>query len=247
VRTGLRAMQALNDRTLVEVWESGAARSPLDRALLLLAVASPDLPASSLADVSVSERDERVFELRMATFGEHMSGIVDCPNCAEALEFRFDSGALGDRHRSHAGVEFQAAGGLRFRLPNSRDLAMTVATGAGDESDEAAAVHTLLRRCCLNAGPATQWDQQLCDEAEAGLEALADRVALQFRFHCASCGTQWETPLDACAWLWSEIDRRARAVLDEVHRLARSYGWDEQAILHMHPARRHAYLERCGT
>ena len=46
------------------------------------------------------------------------------------------------------------------------------------------------------------------------------------------------------AFLWDEVDVRARRLLDEVHALAGAYGWSEQRILALSEARRRAYLDR---
>jgi hypothetical protein len=43
------------------------------------------------------------------------------------------------------------------------------------------------------------------------------------------------------------MDARARALLAEVHSLARAYGWTEPEILALSPQRRAAYLEMAGA
>ena len=48
------------------------------------------------------------------------------------------------------------------------------------------------------------------------------------------------------AYLWDEIDARARRLLDEVHALARTYCWSEEQILALSETRRRAYL-RAGA
>ena len=237
-------MRALSDNNLIELWERGAVRRPIDRALLLLACASPETPASALADLTVTERDARVLDLRMALFGEQFDGIADCPRCTQSLEFHLHGRALR-ASRPDIDREFTTAGGLRFRLPSSRDLAAAFAEEAESEEEESRGTRQLLQRCCLNATTATSWDAVLCDEAEAGMDRLTSDAGLQLRLRCDACGTEWETPLDICSWLWTEVDRRAQTLLHEVHRLALAYGWEEQSILAMSPTRRAAYLELC--
>lgn len=48
--------------------------------------------------------------------------------------------------------------------------------------------------------------------------------------------------LDTAALLWDEISIRAGALLQEVHRLASSYGWSEEQILALSATRRAHYL-----
>jgi hypothetical protein len=234
-------MPVPGDRELIELWERGVSRSPLDRALLLLGVAAPELPPPTIADLSLATRDLRVLELRTTMFGGHFSGVADCPACAEPLEFAFDRRAL-DVPMPADDAAFVANNGLRFRLPSSRDVAAALSASGNDD----AIAHSLVQRCCVNAEGDTTWNKALLDEAEAGLDALAEQSGLTLQFRCEACGATWQTPLDICGWLWREVDRRARMLLDEVHQLAWSYGWDEERILAMSQVRRAAYLERCS-
>jgi hypothetical protein len=48
--------------------------------------------------------------------------------------------------------------------------------------------------------------------------------------------------VDPLALVWAELDGAARRLLAEIHRLAARYGWSEEAILSMPPARRRHYL-----
>ena len=50
-------MQALTDRSLLDIWERGQGRGPVERALLLLAAAFPDLGEDAGAGLSIGERD----------------------------------------------------------------------------------------------------------------------------------------------------------------------------------------------
>jgi hypothetical protein len=49
------------------------------------------------------------------------------------------------------------------------------------------------------------------------------------------------------AFVWEEIEACAARLLDDVHVLARAYGWSERAILALPEMRRAAYLERVAT
>jgi hypothetical protein len=48
---------------------------------------------------------------------------------------------------------------------------------------------------------------------------------------------------DIAAYLWQEVDARARRALRDTHTLARAYGWREADILAMSDFRRQQYLE----
>ena len=49
--------------------------------------------------------------------------------------------------------------------------------------------------------------------------------------------------LDIAGFVWREVALAARRLLTEIHRLARAYGWSQQAIAAMSTPRRAAYLE----
>ena len=64
-------------------------------------------------------------------------------------------------------------------------------------------------------------------------------VALQ----CPECGAAFDADLDPSGFVWEVLEARAAQTLREVDELARAYGWTEDVILGLAPARRTAYLE----
>ena len=221
---------------LIELWERGAARGPLERGLLLLGAAAPEIAADALADVDLRTRDAHVFALRAVLFGMRFTGVADCPRCAVRLEFSCDGAALRP-----AQITSTRNADIAVRLPNSRDLALALDAGAGEDD----CARRLVERCCtLTDG---DWDDARYGAAEAALDAEVGAAHTQLTLCCADCGSTWQSPFDICGWLWSELERHVCGLLDDVHRLASRYGWDEARILALHPARRAAYLARCDT
>ena len=95
-------MQALAAAELLSIWEDGQQRSPLLRALTLLAAACPDTSAEALARLPVGQRDALLFELRARTFGSKLTAVAPCPACGQTLDLEFDAAQLrsapaGDR------------------------------------------------------------------------------------------------------------------------------------------------------
>src|SRR5918992_1258582 len=167
-------MRPLSARDLLRVWEVGEDQHPLDRALTLLAAACPELTWEELAALSVGRRNARLLALRERTCGPRLDCCVDCPECSEQLEFgvatsdlRAEEPPTGEEAR-----ELVADGvALRFRLPDSRDLASIL-----DLRDPAAARAMLVRRCVLRA----ERDGAPVDAGElpAGVVAgLAERIS----------------------------------------------------------------------
>lgn len=233
-------MLAPSATILLEFWERARHRPPHERSLQLLAWAMPDERSDALADFDLGLRDWHLLRLRRALFGPTLVGHGGCPHCGERLEVELDARALQEDAPPPAPPHYVDAAGRRYRLPNSRDLAAV----AGMRDPEAAA-DVLFAACCLDTD-AGKLDEVDVAEVEHGLSALAAERGMQLELRCAACGDSWLLDLDPGAFCWEEIDARAQALLDDVHRLASAYGWSEHDILALGDARRAAYLDRIG-
>jgi hypothetical protein len=239
-------MRALSPAELLAVWTAGGPLHPLDRALLLLGAALPGRPRGELAALPLAERDRLLLALRGRAAGPELGAYVECPGCGDRLELSLDPDALHAGGAAAPEQEWEAEGGgvhMRFRLPDSRDLAAAARCASVDD-----ARRMLAARCVLRAHDAA--GDAVDDLPEAALEALAarmDEVApatdVSLALRCPSCGTAWEAPLDVAGFVWTELAAQARRLLREVDRLARVYHWSEAEILALPPARRRAYLE----
>lgn len=227
-------MRILSNLELLQLWERGSDLHPLDRALLTLSTALPHEPYDSLADWPLGRRNTALAEVRTACFGQKMQGWIACPQCGERLEFAMDADAL----RGDAGEPSVDFRGRSFRLPTSRDLA-TIAS----ERDTSDATFRLLQRCCIEERAAEEWSEQEMEEAGNRLAEADPMAETRVNLRCTQCGLEWDEPLDIAAWLWTEIEARARRLLLEVHTLASAYGWTEAEILSLSELRRTAYLE----
>jgi hypothetical protein len=231
---------------LLDAWERGYERSPIERALLLLAVAEPGEPLDRLARLSIGDRDARLLTLRERAFGRRMGSRVACPACATQLEFEFttDTARVGDPPAGdqwtlqHDGYE------VCVRRADSTDLA---ALAVGDDS--AANVRRLLGRCVLAAsrdGRTVAVDALPAGVVEHVSARLADidpQADVRIEAACPSCANRWHAPFDIVAYLWAEIDAWACRMLRDVHALAAAYGWREAEILALSPVRRQVYLD----
>ena len=146
----------------------------------------PGEKRDALADLSIGERDARLLQLRALLFGSRGEGFAECPQCGEQIEFPLDTaGFVQSKKLPYAGA--QRHGNLwkwpsiRFRLPNSRDLAEVVAA-----PDATQGLRRLIGRC---VSPPTE---DLPDEA---LEAISARHAGgrsggrdPTRLSCPACG-----------------------------------------------------------
>jgi hypothetical protein len=240
-------MRALSARDLLLLWEQAERQRPQERALALLAAASPELTDGELAALSLGRRDACLLSLYRQTFGPALDLVADCPACREPLELaldldalKLDSEALGEEL-----LEIQE-GGLRLlaRPPTAADLA-AVSSLAG----VAEARRQLAERCVVTAErdgepllPVTLSELEI-DLLSRALAAADPQAEVLLDLSCPACGHAWQALLDAAACLWHEVDAAARRLLREVHGLARGYGWREADVLALSARRRHLYLE----
>lgn len=241
-------MRPLSAYDLLRVWEVGEDQHPLDRALTLLAAAFPERTLDELAALSIGQRDARLLTLRERISGPSLNGFAECPRCAEHLEFDVavaDLRVADDPDMEEDAWELVTGGlALRFRLPNSGDLAAV--SGCEDPS---AARSLLVQRCVLEASrdrvPVAAGE--LPDDVIVGLAQRMSEcdpqaeVLLDLR--CPACDHHWQALLDIVAFFWAELAARAKRLLRDVHTLARAYGWSEADVLNMGARRRQRYLE----
>lgn len=240
-------MHAVSDSELLSAWEWGLGRSPIQRALALLSIPSPDSPSCDWAAKPIGERDASLLRLRQRTFGSRLTSVAHCPSCGEQAELTCDVAQLLMDGSGPVVEPLTRSFGnylVQFRLPNSHDL-----SAIQDKPSLEDARATLLSRCLISAE---------CDGVICTPEQLPEHVTLaiahsmaeadpqgdvRFDCTCPHCGTSWESLFDIVSYLWTELSVWAKRTLREVHLLASAYGWREADILAMSSARRQLYLK----
>ena len=245
-------MQALSTPALLDAWERGFGTSLYQRALTLLAAASPDLSLDQLARLSIGQRDTCLLTLRELTFGSQLNAVAHCRGCGAQLDFNFSVADTRMAAVDETPIDetFTVTLGNRvaqFRLPNSLDLA-----AIASEHDVSRARTLLLQRCVLsvthdgNTHSVADAPRELLDAAVEEIARLDPQADVDVAFTCPSCGDRREVALDIASFFWSEIDAWATRTLSDVHTLAAAYGWRESDILLMNPRRRQRYLDLVG-
>lgn len=241
----VETVDALTDEGLLETWTAGRHSNVAERAELLLATAGVRVPPDEL---TLGALDAHLLDLRAAVFGPRVELTADCPACGDQLQtgFDIDDVRVGGE-RSDALLEVATsdeAYRVLFRLPTLADLRVLGGAASVDE-----ARLTLVRRCVVDARLlGTPVDaNSLPDEA---VQLMADVMAandgqadVRFAMACPTCRHEWEARFDVGAFVWTEIDARARRLIVDVHTLATAYGWSEPDVLRLPPARRQAYVD----
>jgi hypothetical protein len=242
-------MRALSVPELLRIWESGLAQGPVERGLLLLGAAHPDMPRESLALLTIGQRDAGLLTLREWTFGSRVDSVVVCPECGQRLELTFEiSDVRVTACETVAEVAVTVAGyDLRLRPPNSLDVAAIAAEPILEVKRR-----MLFERCVVaisEAGYAATAAALPDDAVEVAARRLADtdpQADVQLNVACP-CGKRWHSAFDIVSFFWAEIEAWACRILREVHVLASAYGWREADILALSPARRQFYLAMVGA
>ncbi len=239
-------MRTLSATELLDVWERGEHQHPLDRALTLLAVTCPEKKRPELMHLSIGQRDALLLTLRQLTFGPQMEAYAECPACGAQLEFTVNIEELlrgctpADSSEQSADLDGFI---IRFRLPNSVDLAECINSGSIEADKE------LLKRCVLkvkrgNKGVAFEELPEAANSALAARMAELDPLSeVQIALNCTECGHRFTMFLDILSFFWTELSGRAKQLLNQVHVLARYYVWREADILVISPWRRQYYLD----
>ena len=237
-------MRALSSSDFLDLWERGFGLHPLDQGLLLLGAALPETSYENLADWPLGRRNQALAELRSAYFGPKLHGYTTCNRCGEKMEFEVDSLAF----ISHAADTAENRSepimvkGRSFRLPSSRDLAL-----AARETNPSSAALRILEACRLDAAESATWSEEDLEEVGQRM-AVADPLAeIVLNLACPACGQECNPMLDIAAFLWAEIEARARRLLFDIHALASAYGWTQKEILSLSEQRRGLYLEMVHT
>lgn len=237
-------MRPVGITALLEVLDECAPLDPTRRAARLADLADPDGTASF--DLPLGVRDDRLLDLRERVLGPRLDAVAACPTCAEQLQVDVPVASLRSSDEAGTGeLEVESAGlVLRIRPLTSNDL--LEAQGCVDVSE----AHQLLLSRCLVAArrdgrpvAADDVPGSVAPAVEAALHALDPDAERRLSLTCPACGHAWDEEFDVATFLWSELERWARGVFEDVHRLARAYGWTETDILQLSPARRRRYLE----
>lgn len=254
-------MRVISAAEVLTIWEWGQPQTPDRRAVSLLTAAYPDDSAQAIAELPIGRRDARLMALRESLFGSYLDCLANCPACAESVELginltdiRIEPPLLSDDQlldgsEKASPLSLNVAGyELKFRLPNSQDLAAVTDNGA-----DAGARQRLLQRCIVTVSRQGQRQsaETLPDEV---IKALVERMAeidpqadVRLSLTCPQCAHRWMATFDIASYLWTEIESWARRILLDVHTLASAYGWSEADILALSPTRRRLYLEMAGT
>lgn len=236
----------MNATDWLNAWERSLELPPALRPCALLAPLLEEGQAGA-ERLSIGQRDACLFDLYQALFGPELTATACCPACGERQEFSLSVIDLRRPEPLSAPASELNSGDcqVRFRLPDSRDLAAIA------RCENAQAAHgLLLQRCVLAAsvGKAecdpTQLPEELLAELATAMTAADPQAVTELAMTCPVCGHGWDDSFDIAAYLLEVLGQWAERELDQVHLLAGAYGWSEREILGLTSSRRARYIAR---
>lgn len=239
--------------TVLDVWEAGLPRTPAARAVLLL-------EAAGERDAGAWPVGRGQLALLAAWCGtDHgLEVLADCPGCGAVLDLAVDPALLASAGGAAGGTAGETSDGTAGGGPvtvTDGDYAVTAhpptvgdlaALSPGDDAETRR--RQLLARCVTEATlagepvPPGSLPERLVDLVEAALEEADPAADIRLALACPECAATWSESLDPLELTWSSVERAARRLAVDVHRLARAYGWSEPEILALSPFRRQLYL-----
>jgi hypothetical protein len=217
---------------------------PIERVTAILSAALAtvgDSPATSDRITRLCVDDRRWLMLQLSG----LMGVAPiwltgrCAACDAAFDVPLDPASVPVKP---AGPSYPFAdvstsrGPLRVRVPTGEDQH---AIAGLDERD---AIEQLIDHCCVDGGsrPARALSAADLRRISRALEDVSPQVALAISTACPTCRTPAELSFDPYELPLVDAD----AILDDVHLIARGYGWSEATILAMPARRRAEYLRR---
>ena len=211
-----------------------------------------ELPAADVGAVALT--------IRQAWLGERIRTDARCPNpgCRERMDIAFEIPAYLAHHRpkpcpgvtpapdpgwfklanaipaqaiAGAAVDEPADLPVLFRLPTIGDLRVALSSPDPEEC---------LRERCVRPASVPADVARRVSEA---MEALAPSIGGTVTMECPACGGSAELGFDPVSYSLTELRAAAAGLYEEVHLLASTFHWSEDAILALRRSRRTRYAD----
>lgn len=232
---------------VLEIMDEACALPAALRPLVLLSLLDPQSDWRSRTGWTLGAINRGLADCHRRWLGRpDVAWNTDCPHCGATLALTLPLQAFPEEPSSAADCEL-LIGPLHARLrpPRVSDL-----IEAGRSGSLHGARIGLLEACVdsllIEGRPAviTELSDELIEAVGERLLALDSFAELRVDSVCPACGLACRCELDLGQTLWTELRSRASNLIDDVHRLARAYGWSEAEILTLSDTRRARYLER---
>lgn len=247
-------MDEPNADTLLALIEAGAGLSAHARVKLALSAFYPDLADTDVGRMALGEADRLILMERIRRSGAHAKLCCECPECASAFEFDVNLHEILDVRRKPVPENFELIieDKIYQLAPVTLDDVDRISASLAEVAASIpvdAVLNCALRGIIGDGGAIERVSAARLSRSDRSViaNALDDADPLSvivFPIACNSCGHEWAPRYEPIMQFWSELELAADSLIDDVHILAREFGWREQDILDMPAARRRRYATR---
>ncbi len=235
--------------SLMTLMEAGANRSSLERGQLLLVWGYREQGWQELAALSLGRRARCLLDLRRSFFGKDVTLSGHCRRCGASFEFATDVDEILSADNRTESVRVKVPVGdleLEARPLTAPDIAAFPDLDSDQEKCAYLAFQSLVAvrktdGTVLEVSDPAQMQPDWVAALGGILEDQDPLSSIVFCLDCADCGNSWRAHFDIADLLWEELESEHAMVLEEIHLLARHYGWTEADIVAIPPVRRRAY------
>lgn len=219
------------ESALLDLAADPGAGEPADRLAMLLACTAS---AEELARDTPGLRNQRLLRLHRHLVGGAIEACAPCPECATQNEFDVPAESLLALPAPAVDGVIEVAGVGAFRLPRMADLAVV--------SGSAALARDLALHCRLGSAATERLHDAALDRIGAAFEQADPAASIVIAIACAQCGHGFRSAVDLALLVAPAMARLGEGLLRDVDCLAAAYGWSEEQILALPPARRRRYV-----
>lgn len=246
--------RTLDHRGLLDAWELCQRHRRDELAVALLELFS-GLTAEQCLSLPVGQRDRVLLSAYKRNFSAALEVLDECDDCGEAIEFSLRVDELLSAHDGTMPEKLRIeADGWTIDCAPLHSLAIIRAQHDAIAADDVRSigkhvVEHLIEGVHRGDKPQTTDDlpQHVFEQVAEGCYAADPFAEISVQPRCPECGLEWTAVIDVTEFVKQRVNTLAQKLLLQIHRLALFYGWGEQAILALTPARRAAYLELTYT
>lgn len=202
-----------------------------------------NVDAQSAWDWTVSERLQGLLALAHTSTGDSTTAVAICSNedCRGKVELELGLSSFAEENTKTT-IEWLSPNGttMSCRLPTGQDqLAWQRHAQTKNDTDEAWFVKRLIEQM-TDETPADDW----IDSLGNALETADPLTTLTLDVACPFCNQALAVEVDLELLLIEDLRSQQRRLIEQVHRLALHYHWNENEIVALPHWRREKYLSR---
>jgi len=234
---------------LMQLWESARAAPSCQFGVVILRFAAPELSEEQLLNMSTGARDGLLLRVRLQWFGPLVQSSTPCTSCKLPIEADLDLQQFTPpltlkapySECSYKGKTIRVRG---LRVKDEIEYATRGLSGAKATSfilDKVIAKQCFDRQNVLKE---IENDPAFFKQIEEHMEIADPWATVWLNLACQECKAEHSLLFDIKDILYNDLQNWFAEIMEQIHILARAYGWSEQEILSLSSQRRLWYCRR---